>query len=164
MSIIKSGEKKLACNPRALFPRRGFTLVELLVALAIFSVMSVVAYRGLNAVLETREHLMVDNRKWRELAVFFAQMTDSSHELKRRLLSSWVAENRLAGHAAQPVWPDLGVKSGEVEQAGLPLRWEETVANTPNIAFRRIEIKVYARDHDEHALAQLVGYLGRGKD
>jgi len=59
------------------FPRQGFTLVELLVALAIFSVMSVVSYRGLNAVLETREHLMDDNRKWRELAVFFGQMKES---------------------------------------------------------------------------------------
>jgi general secretion pathway protein J len=59
------------------FSRQGFTLVELLVALAIFSVMSVVAYRGLSAVLETREHLMDDNRKWRELAVFFAQMKES---------------------------------------------------------------------------------------
>jgi len=57
-------------------PRRGFTLVELLVALAIFSVMSVVAYRGLNAVLETREHLVAENRKWRELAVFFSQMKE----------------------------------------------------------------------------------------
>ncbi|WP_059417566.1 type II secretion system minor pseudopilin GspJ [Sulfuricella sp. T08] len=77
MSIIKSGKKILVRSPRAFFPLQGFTLVELLVALAIFSVMSVVAYRGLNAVLETREHLMADNRKWRELAVFFAQMKES---------------------------------------------------------------------------------------
>ena len=55
----------------------GFTLVELLVALAIFSVMSVAAYRGLNSVLEAREHLIEDNRKWRELAVFFAQMKEN---------------------------------------------------------------------------------------
>jgi len=118
----------------------GFTLLEVLIALAILAIAMAAVARA------------------------SAQMTDSSHELKRRLLSSWVAENRLAGHAAQPVWPDLGIKSGEVEQAGLPLRWEERVANTPNSAFRRIEIKVYARDHEEHALAQLVGYLGKGKD
>ena len=72
----KSGAKKRTRSPRMLFRLRGFTLVELLVALVIFSVMSVVAYRGLNAVLETREHLMADNRKWRELAVFFAQMKE----------------------------------------------------------------------------------------
>ncbi|BAN35148.1 general secretion pathway protein J [Sulfuricella denitrificans skB26] len=75
-SIATSRSKKRARSPRAIFTLHGFTLIELLVALAIFSVMSVVAYRGLNAVLETREHLMVDNRKWRELAVFFAQMKE----------------------------------------------------------------------------------------
>jgi len=118
----------------------GFTLLEVLIALAILAIAMAAVARA------------------------SAQMTDSSHELKRRLVASWVAENRLAEHIAQSAWPDLGIKSGEAEQAGLPLRWEETVANTPNTAFRRIEIKVYARDHDEHALAQLVGYMGKGKD
>lgn len=75
--IAESGVKRRVRSPRVFFSRQGFTLIELLVALAIFSVMSVVAYRGLNAVLETREHLMDDNRKWRELAVFFAQMKES---------------------------------------------------------------------------------------
>jgi len=118
----------------------GFTLLEVLIALAILAIAMAAVARA------------------------SAQMTDSSHELKLRLLASWVADNHMAEHAAQSVWPDLGVKSGEVEQAGLPLRWEERVTNTPNTAFRRIEIKVYQRDHEEHALAQLVGYLGRGKD
>lgn len=75
--IASSGGKKRFRHASGRFLLQGFTLVELLVALAIFAIMSVVAYRGLNAVLETREHLMDDNRKWRELAVFFAQMKES---------------------------------------------------------------------------------------
>ena len=62
----------------------GFTLVELLVALAIFSVMSVMAYRGLNSALDTRDHLMQDNRKWRELAVFFTQMKEGMSNVVNR--------------------------------------------------------------------------------
>ena len=62
----------------------GFTLVELLVALAIFSIMSVMAYRGLNSALDTRDHLMQDNRKWRELAVFFTQMKDGMSNVVNR--------------------------------------------------------------------------------
>jgi general secretion pathway protein J len=76
-SIAKGGAKRNTRSFCVTVLPQGFTLVELLVALAIFSVMSVVAYRGLNAVLETREHLMADNRKWRELAVFFSQMKES---------------------------------------------------------------------------------------
>lgn len=119
---------------------RGFTLLEVLIALAILAIAMAAVARA------------------------SAQMTDSSHELKRRLLANWVAENRLAERTAQPVWPDVGFKSGETEQAGLPLRWEETVAATPNSAMRRIEIRVTDRSNEAHALARLVGYLAKGKD
>ena len=54
--------------------QRGFTLVEMLVALTIFALMSVLAYRGLTAVLETRAHLTEDNRRWRDIALTLAQL------------------------------------------------------------------------------------------
>lgn len=54
--------------------QRGFTLVEMLVALTIFALMSVLAYRGLTAVLETRAHLTDDNRRWRDIALTLAQL------------------------------------------------------------------------------------------
>jgi general secretion pathway protein J len=54
--------------------QRGFTLVEMLVALTIFALMSVLAYRGLNAVLETRAHLTEDNRRWRDIALTLSQL------------------------------------------------------------------------------------------
>ena len=49
--------------------QRGFTLVEVLVALTIFALMSVLGYRGLTAVLEARAHVEDDNRRWREIAL-----------------------------------------------------------------------------------------------
>jgi general secretion pathway protein J len=54
--------------------QRGFTLIEMLVALTIFALMSVLAYRGLTAVLETRAHLTEDNRRWRDIALTLAQL------------------------------------------------------------------------------------------
>jgi general secretion pathway protein J len=50
--------------------QRAFTLVELLVALAIFALISAFAYRGLGALLDGREALEKDARKWRDLALF----------------------------------------------------------------------------------------------
>jgi general secretion pathway protein J len=50
--------------------QRAFTLIELLVALAIFALMSAFAYRGLAVLLESRESLERDSRKWRDVALF----------------------------------------------------------------------------------------------
>jgi len=53
---------------------RGFTLIEVLVALAIFAIMSGIAYRGLGSVLDARARIVDDNRKWREVALAFAMV------------------------------------------------------------------------------------------
>ena len=64
---------------------RGFTLVELLVALAIFALMAAFAYRGLNALLESRETLANESRKWRDLALFVGRFErDLQASLNRR--------------------------------------------------------------------------------
>ncbi len=53
---------------------RGFTLVELLVALAIFAILSGFAYRSLDALLESREALARESGKWRDVAVFVGRV------------------------------------------------------------------------------------------
>lgn len=52
----------------------GFTLIEVMVALAIFAIMSGIAYRGLGSILDARARIIDDNRKWREVALAFAMM------------------------------------------------------------------------------------------
>ncbi|MDZ7584319.1 MAG: type II secretion system minor pseudopilin GspI [Thiobacillus sp.] len=119
---------------------RGFTLIEVLVALAILAIALAAASRA------------------------SAMMADSSVELRQRLLASWVAQNRLAELQARRAWPDAGTREGEVEQAGLKLTWHETVSATPNRAFRRVEIRVGTAGRDGHALARLTGYLARAEN
>ena len=53
---------------------RGLTLVELLVVVAIFGILSAFAYRALTVVLDSRGRIEQENRKWRGLALFFARL------------------------------------------------------------------------------------------
>ena len=50
----------------------GFTLVEALVALGLFALISLVGYRGLSAVIDGRQHLAQDETRWRDLDRVFS--------------------------------------------------------------------------------------------
>ena len=56
---------------------RGFTLIEVMVALTIFALLSGVAYRGLEAVLNARQRVEQEARKWRELSFAFINIQQS---------------------------------------------------------------------------------------
>lgn len=68
----------------ALHKQRGFTLIELLVALVILTLLSVAGYRGLDAVLQTRERVAAETRKWQHLAFFFARMNQDVAQAVQR--------------------------------------------------------------------------------
>jgi general secretion pathway protein J len=51
----------------------GFTLVELLAALLMLSLLSLLCYRGLSAVLDARDHVRQETDKWRSVASFLAR-------------------------------------------------------------------------------------------
>ncbi|HEY6096240.1 MAG TPA: type II secretion system minor pseudopilin GspJ [Gallionellaceae bacterium] len=52
----------------------GFTLIEMLVALIIVSMLSLAGYRGLNGMIQTRDHLTAETRKWQQLSLLFSRM------------------------------------------------------------------------------------------
>jgi general secretion pathway protein I len=114
---------------------RGFTLVEVLVALAIISIALMAALRAAG------------------------QGTHAAGELRSRLLASWVAENRLAEHRARGDWLPLGIARGVQSEGGVALAWREEVIATPNPAFRRIDVFVSAPADESRALARLTGFV-----
>ena len=54
--------------------QRAFTLIELLIAMAIFAVLAVISYRTLDSLFKTREHLNVQSSRLRDVALLFARL------------------------------------------------------------------------------------------
>ena len=114
-------------------PERGFTLVEVLVALAIFAV-------ALTAALRT-----------------CSIATDTALDFRERLLAGWVAENRLAEYRLGRV-PELGEHAGTAVQGGVAFTWRERVSATRMPLNRRIDVQVFLAGIPGRILAEVVGY------
>ncbi|GAB3248387.1 type II secretion system minor pseudopilin GspI [Chitinimonas naiadis] len=115
---------------------RGFTLIEVLVALAVLGIALAAAVRATTAI------------------------ADGSLALRRHLAGGWVAQNRLSTYLARGQFPDIGSSEGRESQAGIEFVWRETVSETPNKSFRRVEVRVSTpADTGDHADAVLIGYI-----
>lgn len=83
---------------RAAARRFGFTLIELLVALLILSVLALMSYRGLSAVLDARDHVIRESDKWRHVAAFLGRFERDINLAAPRSVRSG------AGAEATPAW------------------------------------------------------------
>lgn len=97
---------------------RGFTLFEVLVALAIIAI-------AMTAVMRAS-----------------AQASEGAYQLRQRMLANWVAQNRMAELTAFQTWPGVGVISGKDKQAGIVFSWQEEISSTPNPLFKKVVITV----------------------
>ena len=97
---------------------RGFTLLELVVALAIFAVMSTLAYSGLNATLRAREGLSSDSEQWRELQLAVAILDRDLRYISRRAIRDENGEQQDALRG-RSTWFEL-TRAGWANPAGLP--------------------------------------------
>jgi len=115
----------------------GFSLIEVLVALAIVAI--ALAAAGRTA----------------------AVMTSSTGEIRLSRLAGFVAENRMSEFSARRAWPAIGVSEGSEEQAGMRFQWRAEVFATPHPLLRRVEIHVLDPEDPARELWRLVGVLSR---
>lgn len=68
---------------------RGFTLIELLCALLILSLLAMMSFRGLGAVLDARDHVRQETEKWKNVSAFFRRFqTDVQLSAPRPVLAT----------------------------------------------------------------------------
>jgi len=55
---------------------RGFTLLELLVAMAVLALVGALGYRGLNSVLDAEARLQAETRRWSDVSLLSSQLSE----------------------------------------------------------------------------------------
>lgn len=118
--------------PRA---ARGFTLVEIAIALAILAITLSAVTRAAHTGIETHR------------------------ELRERTLAQWVARNRIAERLSAQGWLAPGTYAGREMQGGAEFIWRERVTNTPNPVLRRLDVSVAAAGQPARELATLSGFI-----
>ena len=114
---------------------RGFTLVEVMVALAI-------AALSLAAV-----------------AAAVSQMVDAANSMQERTYAAWIAHNKIAELRLSNVVPEVSESSGEVTYAGREWSWEAIVSETGVENLYRVDVTVSAADA-EIAIRTVTGFIG----
>jgi len=115
---------------------RGFTLLEVLVALAIIGVALGASMRGVMS------------------------MTANAEDTRLKLLATVEAENRLLELRLTGGQLPIGEARIDCPQGGFTLSCEQNIKGTPNPFFRRVELRVWRPDADPpRLLAELLAVL-----
>jgi len=116
---------------------RGFTLIEVVVALAIVAL-------GMFAVFKA-----------------IGDTTSNIGYLRDRSMAAWIADNRITEIRLSGEFPSVDKTEGDVGFAGRQWHWVATVSQTPVEGLRRIDMKVRREgDAEDSALVSLAGFVG----
>jgi general secretion pathway protein I len=118
------------------FRQLGFTLLEILVALAVLAL-------AMGAVIKAA-----------------SDYTASQAHLRDRTMATWVARNVLAEFQARGDWPSVGEQKGTAEMGSREWRWLARTSQTDEAELRRLDVEVRPEDSDTtEPLTTLSGFL-----
>ncbi len=119
-------------------PARGFSLIEVVIALAVLAI-------ALSALINSA-----------------STATANTISLRDKTLAHWVAMNKLAEIRLAGEWPKLGISKGKSRLADREWEVESTISGTPEPAIRRIDVRVRKPgDPKETSLTLLTGFINK---
>ncbi len=116
---------------------RGFTLLEVMVALAVIAI-------GLGAVI-TEASRNISNASL----------------LQDKTLGHWVASNKIVEMQVKNEWPSAGEQKDDVEMVGRDWYLTVITIETPVDRIRRIDVEVRTDSGSERPIATVIAYLGQ---
>lgn len=114
---------------------QGFTLIEVMVALAIVAFGLIAVFGQLN------------------------QSAAAAMRLRDRSFAHWVAMNRIVELRLGGGFPAVGTRSDDVEMANQRWHYEVTISATEDDRLRRVDVTVSQADRQGRPLATAVGFL-----
>ena len=119
---------------------RGFTLLEVLVALTIIAL-------SLGALISTSG----------------SQASNAAY-LKQKTIAHWVALNEITKLQVENKWLGKGDTRGTTTMAGYDWYWTRTVIETEDKNTQQVEYRMYTDESRENQVTRLIGSLSRGAD
>ena len=113
---------------------RGFTLIEVLIALVVVSLVLAASMRAGGTMIVTQD------------------------ALRRATLAGWSAENTLAEVRLPRVFPPIGASEAPCPQIDIAMTCVVEVRTTPNPAMRRIDVRVFDAADRTRQLAHRIAF------
>ncbi len=114
---------------------RAFTLVEVMVALAIIAL-------SLTAI-----------------AAKMSRMIDTSNSMRERTYASWIAQNKITELRLANVLPEVSTTSGDIDYANSNWRWRAVISESGIENLFRVDVEVYDTDGD-FIIRKVTGFIG----
>jgi general secretion pathway protein I len=117
--------------------QRGFTLLEVLIALAVLAVALAAAIKAVTSHVSNVAYL------------------------KERSMAHWVGLNALTELRVSGQWPSSGEIKGDETMTGREFKWVISVTEVEGGDVRRLDVKVTPADDAERPLSSMVAYVGK---
>lgn len=119
--------------------QRGFTLIEVLVAMAVLALSLPVVFKAIS------------------------EVSLSAIQLQNKTYAQWVALNKVAEMRLQTTWPAIGKSDGDTEMAGQDWHWVMQVESTDDKDVRKLVVSVNPETDKNNKVAtiELTAFLGR---